>query len=122
MIEIQTNDSSALIEATISGHLRADDFGTVAPQVDEFIEKHEKVSVLLDLTEFHGWENITAARSHFTFIKDHHKRIERIAVVANKTWQHWISAVIGTFISSKEKCFDENQKDDARNWLTSVTV
>jgi len=122
MIEITTNDSSALIEARISGHLQADDFGEVAPQVDEFISSHEKVSVLLDLIDFHGWENVTAARTHFKFIKDHHKRIERIAVVANKTWQHWIAAVVGTFISSKEKCFDEHQKEEARNWLTSVTV
>ena len=122
MIEIQTNASNGLIEATVTGQLRADDFGSVAPQVDKFIEQHDKVSVLLDLTGFHGWEDVAAARTHFRFIKDHHKRIERIAVVANKTWQHWIAAVIGTFISAKEKCFDANQKDEARNWLTSVTA
>ncbi len=122
MIEIQTNDASSLIEATVTDQLKADDFSSVAPKVDAFIEKHDKVSVLLDLSGFHGWENVAAARTHFTFIKDHHKRIERIAVVANKTWQHWIAAVIGTFISAEEKCFDENQKDEARNWLTSVTA
>ena len=122
MIEIQTNDSSSLIEVTVTGQLRAEDFSSVAQQVDKFIEQHDKVSVLLDLTGFHGWEDVAAARTHFRFIKDHHKRIEQIAVVASKTWQHWIAAVVGTFISAKEKCFGEHQKDEARNWLTNVTA
>ena len=78
-----------------------------------------KIRVLLDLTDFHGWADLSAARTHFGFVKDHIHKVERIGVIASKHWQHWIAAVVSTFVPVEEKCFDAAEADEAKSWITA---
>jgi hypothetical protein len=61
--------------------LKADDFRQIGPQIDSLIEQHGKIRLLIDASGFKGWENIAAFESHAGFIKNHHRRIEHVAVI-----------------------------------------
>ncbi len=119
MIEFDNSPGSNVVCVKIKDQLHAEDFGAVAPKADQLIGEHGKIRVLLDLTDFHGWADVSAARTHFSFIKDHHHKVERIAIIAGKQWQHWIAAVVGTFVAAEEKCFDEAEADEARSWIAA---
>jgi hypothetical protein len=119
MIHIDDSSSSNLVSVSITGKLHADDSEVVRPQIDQRIDQYGKVRVLLDVRDFHGWADVQAARPHFAFVKNHH-RVERIAIVAKKQWQHWIAAVVGVFLDPQEKCFDETQAEEARQWLAET--
>lgn len=120
MIHFDHLPSSNIVSVSITGELHADDFEVVRPQIDQKIDQYGKVRVLLDVRDFHGWADVQAARTHLTFVKNHHHRVERIAIVAKKQWQHWIAAVVGVFLDPQEKCFDETQAEEARQWIVEI--
>ncbi len=103
----------------ISDELHVEDFGAIAPEIDRRISEHGAIRVLLDLTDFEGWASIAAAQTHFGFVKDHIHKVERIAILTSKEWQHWIAAVVSTFVAADEKCFDEDEADEAKSWLAA---
>ena len=61
--------------------LKVDDFSQIAPQVDSTIRQHGKIRLIIDASQFKGWENIAAFENHAGFVKDHQNKVERIAVI-----------------------------------------
>lgn len=116
MIKIQ-NESRNLIEVSVTGPLHAEDFREFGKQADALIKKHGNVRVLIDASGFDGWDDFDAAKHHFSFVKTHHEKVERLAVVAGYMWQHWLAGLAQVFIHPKIKVFDKGQIEDARTWL-----
>ena len=66
------------------GALRAEDFVTLASTVDPYIEQHGELNgLMLEAQSFPGWDDFAALVSHVRFVRDHHRRIRRIAVVSD---------------------------------------
>lgn len=61
--------------------LKVDDFSQIAPQVDSTIRQHGKIRLIIDASQFKGWENIAAFENHAGFVKGHQNKVERIAVI-----------------------------------------
>lgn len=64
--------------------LKAGDFRQLAPQVESIIHQHGKIRLLIDGSLLEGWENIAAFETRAAFVKDHQKKVERIAVIAGR--------------------------------------
>jgi len=43
--------------------LEADDFRQIAPQVDSIISQYGKIRLLIDASQFNGWENIAHSKT-----------------------------------------------------------
>ncbi len=72
---------------------------------------------MVDASRFEGWDNFDAAEQHFGFVKGHHEKVERLAIVAGHMWQHWLAALARVFVHPHIKVFDKNQVGEARKWL-----
>jgi len=116
MLKIKHNNSN-LIEVTIVDILKAEDFINLGEKADKLIKEHGKIRLLINASGFNSWENTKAAEKHFSFVKDHNKKVERLAVVAGHTWQHWLAALARMFIQPKVRVFDKDQINEARAWL-----
>jgi hypothetical protein len=84
VIQIETLSPDAL-KITPSIKLKADDFVAIAPEIDELIREQGQISLLIDATALHGWENSEALEKHILFVKDHQSTVKRIAVIAVMT-------------------------------------
>ena len=78
--------------------LKADDFRQLAPQVNSLISQHGKIRLLIDASGFNGWENVAAFANHVGFVKNHQRKVERIAVIAAHGWQHWVIGAVKMFL------------------------
>lgn len=116
MLTIKNNVKNFL-EISISGKLKSEDFNELKKISDTLIKEKGKIRVLIDASEFEGWENKDAAEKHFSFVKNHHNKIERISLVAGYEWQHWLAVFAQIFVHPTLKVFDKNQIEDARKWL-----
>ncbi|MBN1590555.1 MAG: STAS/SEC14 domain-containing protein [Pirellulales bacterium] len=119
MLEVLTTADN-VVELALQGTIRANDFDRIREHVDELIARHGAVRLLLDATEFEGWQDVEAAKTHFEFVKEHHDRVERIAVLGNRQWQHWLASAIGVFLHPEVKCFEPDEREAARMWLGEV--
>lgn len=119
MLEVLTATDN-VVELALKGTIRSTDFQRIEEHVDGLIAQCGSIRLLLDATEFDGWQDVDAAKTHFQFVKEHHSRVERIAVLGNHQWQHWLASAIGVFLHPEVKCFEPDQKQSALLWLAET--
>ena len=116
MIEMEVISGNAL-KITAPKKLYADDFQQIAPKVDSFISQLGKIRLLIDVSNFNGWSNAAALLSHIRFVKDHHQKVERIAVVGARNWQHWVIGVVRMILHPEVRAYDRSQQSEALRWI-----
>lgn len=116
MIKLE-NAKDNILKVIMPEKLQEDDFKKIALQVDEVIKKYGKIRVLIDASNFCGWEDLAAFEHHIGFIKKHHHEVECIAVIAGYSWHHWVAGTIKLFIHPEIKVFNKLQKNEAEQWL-----
>lgn len=115
-IGIERVNSDILIQLTAVGTLTHEDYQSIVPILESAIAgvKQEDVKVLLDATEFDGWE-LRAAWDDFKIGLKHGREFGKIAIVGHKDWQKKISKLADWFISGEIEFFEN--KVAAMQWL-----
>jgi len=108
MITIEPISARAL-KITVPEKVKADDFQQLASQIYPLSRQQGKIRLLIDASNFSGWENIAAFERHIGFVKNHHRKVERISVIAGHDWQHWVIRTIRLFVHPEVRVYDKGQ-------------
>jgi hypothetical protein len=119
MIEQIPLDSDQAVGFKMSGKLHDADYKAFVPLVDAAIAKHGKVRMLAQFHDFHGWD-LHALWDDIKFSTTHCTKIEKIALVGEKTWEKWMAQVCKPFTMAKVQYFDAGQLDAAKAWLAQA--
>ena len=99
------------------GPLRAEDFAAVAGVVDPYLDQHGELNgLVVDAPSFPGWEDFAALASHLRFVRDHHRRIKRIAVVSDSTLLSIGPKIASHFVSAQVQAFPSVERAAALAW------
>jgi hypothetical protein len=109
--------SDNVLRITAPEKLKADDFRQIAPQVDSIISRYGKIRLLIDASGFNGWENITAFENHAGFVKNHQRKVDRIAVIVAHDWQHWLVGAVRVFLHPEVRAYDKGHESEALQWI-----
>ena len=100
------------------GPLQAADFTTLAGHVDAYLENHGVLrGVLIRAKSFPGWNDFGALLAHLKFVREHHQRIEKVAVVADGAFANVMPLIAKHFIHSQVQHFEFTREDAAWDWL-----
>lgn len=104
------------ISMRVQGKLTHEDYARITPMLDAALNEvdHPKANVLLDATEFEGWE-LRAAWDDFKLGLKHGSDFNKIAIVGDKHWQQWAAKIGSWFISGEARYFDDFA--EALSWL-----
>jgi hypothetical protein len=103
------------------GPLRAEDFTALAGVVDPYLEeKGELKGLMVEATSFPGWDDFAALTSHLRFVRDHHRRIRRIALVTDSKAFAVAPKIASQFVSAEIRTFTTSERDAALAWLASA--
>lgn len=105
-----------IVAFRLSGRLSHADYQTFLPRLEKLIEESGRLSVLLELVDFHGWD-LAAAWDDFRFGMAHPDGFERIAIVGHGALQRWMTLMAKPFISAGVRFFEQEQLGDAWDWL-----
>jgi hypothetical protein len=111
--------SARALKITVPEKLRADDFDQLAREIGSLIRLHGKIRLLIDASNFSGWENIAAFERHIGFVKKHQQKVERISVITGHDWQHWVIGTIRLFVHPELRAYDKGEERKAVEWITS---
>jgi SpoIIAA-like len=103
-----------------SGKIAEDDFLRLTPTIDAAIAAHGQIRLMVDASDFTGWDNFAAFQRHAGFIRSHQKKIERLAVVTGHGWQEWLVDTMRMFLHPEAKAFAKDREADALQWLLSA--
>jgi hypothetical protein len=98
--------------------LRAEDFQAVARVVDPHIRDNGKLTgLLIDAPAFPGWDSFAGFIGHMRFIRDHHRKIDRVAVVTDSAVLTIAPRIAEHFAHPAFKVFKGGERDGALAWL-----
>lgn len=119
MIEQIPTGSDQVLGFAMSGQLHDADYKTFVPIIDEALTKHPKIRLLAQFHDFHGWD-AHALWDDIKFSTTHCTKLERIALVGEKTWEKWMAKVCKPFTMAKIKYFNASEIDAAKAWLAEA--
>jgi SpoIIAA-like len=120
MIEFLPQNDGNLVAIRFIGKLEHEDFEQLTPILDAQIEKDGgTIRLLLDLGEFDGWEDLHAMWDHFVLVKNHHKAVERIAIIGDEEWERRLAEYVVRFAVAEVGYYTTDRTEAAINWLAS---
>ena len=117
-IKIDEANNIAILEPT--GPLSKADFESAVTIIDPYIEKTGRLSGLIIHTKaFPGWDSFSALCSHLTFVRNHHKKVSRVALVTDSALGTFAEAVASHFVNAEIKVFPFLEMEAAKTWIRS---
>lgn len=118
-MKFELDSSQGLLVVNLARALSKDDFANLSQLLDAYYQTHPMLQGLLLRTQhFPGWENFSAFRAHLNFIKSHHRRIQRVAIVTDAFLGSLAKYLAGYFVAAELRQFAYQAEADARLWLT----
>jgi len=120
MIEHTLDTEKSILYLRPKSALEKSDFELLAKTVDPYIEKSGDLSgLIIEAPSFPGWESLGAMAAHFRFVRDHHKRVRRIALVTDSAIGNVAEKLASNFVAAEIKHFPAGQLDAAKLWVAS---
>ncbi len=108
---------SGVIVVEVKQALRAQDFDALAFTADAWIEAHGDLQgLVIHAREFPGWENLGSFLRHVRFVRDHHRKVRRIALAADTRLASLAPSIAELFIQAEVKSFGYDELSAAIAW------
>lgn len=98
------------------GKLEVSAYEGVDDKINDEFSRTQHPRLLLDLREFDGWSGLSALSQHFSLVREHRRKPERIAVVGDKSWQRLAEKVLSQFVNARTHFFDSEDYEGAIAW------
>ena len=108
-----------IVELKVSGKLTAEDYAVITPEVEQRMEKYDKIRLCIELHDFHGW-TAGAMWEDLKFDFRHFNDIERIAVVGEDRWEKGMTMFFKPFTAATVRYFDNHRLEEAQNWIREL--
>ena len=117
MLTVKIDEAQGVALLEPDGPLSKTDFESAVKIIDPFIEKNQHLHGLIIYTRsFPGWDSFAALSSHLKFVKEHHRKISRIAFVTDSMVGNIAEAVASHFVNAEIKGFSYQDLVQAREW------
>jgi putative intracellular protease/amidase len=121
MLEYTIIESAAILRVKPSGALTQEDFAGLTRFADSFLATHDEFAgMLIEAQSFPGWNTFASFASHLRFVRDHQRRIERVALVTDSTIAHIVEILAKPFARAQIRHFSLGQGEAAMDWLRST--
>jgi hypothetical protein len=108
---------AGVIVVEIKEALRAQDFDALSTTADQWIQAQGSLhGLVLHAHHFPGWENLEGLIKHVRFVRDHHKKIERIAISSDARLASLTPRVAEHFVEAEIQTFAYDKLEDAISW------
>lgn len=105
------------------GPLKAVDFAAVAREVDPYLAAQGPLhGILLEAAVFPGWSDVAAFLAHIRFVRGHHRRIRRIAVLTDSGFLTLMPRIATRFMGPDVRRFRPSDREAALDWLQSAPL
>jgi len=119
MISIDINEGQSLVTLKPAGPLSESDFARLTEQVDGYIDKHKVApNIMIVADSFPYWDSFKAVGAHLKFVRNHHRKVKKVAIVGDGVVLSVMPSVGDLFVAAKVKHFTKGQLDEARGWAT----
>lgn len=122
MLHIDLEQSDALATLRPEGALTEADFEHAANMVDQYIDEHGALrGLIINSRHFEGWDSFSAMLQHLRFVREHHARIGRVALVTDSPVGQLGEKLADHFVAADIRSFPFDDLIEARRWVARAT-
>jgi hypothetical protein len=102
------------------GELSAADFERVSRAVDPYLKtKGALTGVMIVAEDFPGWDDLGALAAHVRFVRDHRRRVNRLAIVSNDPVMSAMPYLARHFLVKESHLYPLEERDQALAWVSN---
>lgn len=118
MIEKMNESTGNALGFRAVGKIVKEDYAILVAEAEQVVAEAGSLRLLLDLEALAG-EEVKAWGADLKFGHDFRKKIEKLAIVGDKKWQKWLTAVADPFYAREAHFFHTADRDAAWAWVES---
>ena len=120
MIEHSFDTDNSILLVRPKSSLEQEDFVQLAKTVDPYIEETGNLKgLIIESPSFPGWNSFGAMVAHLRFVKGHHQRIKKVALVTDSALGNVAENLASHFVSAEIKNFSAQELENAKQWIMS---
>ena len=120
MLDYTLDTTRSILHLRPGAALTQEDFARLAKSVDPQIEKTGGLAgIIVDAAKFPGWDSFGALAAHLRFVREHHKKVKKIAIVTDSALGNVGEKLASHFVAAEIKHFPAGQAEAARSWILS---
>ena len=118
MLDYNLEKASGILTIEPKAPLTVNDFKALTADVDRYLASHDTLTgVLLGVAHVPGWENFAAFIQHMRFVRDHQKRIARVAVLTDNSLLKIAPEIAAHLAHPEFRVFASGDRAGAVDWL-----
>ena len=118
MIRFEPLPDRNVLVVSPDGPLEKADFERFSNEFETFnASGHKLAGLMIEARSFPGWSDFAALTAHLKFILEHHRQIDRIAVVTDSSLLKIAPHIGGLVIHPQIRHFDGKDRESALAWL-----
>jgi hypothetical protein len=103
--------------------LRAQDFDALAATTDDWIEANGDLpGIVIHARDFPGCQNLGGLIRHLRFVRDHHRRVRRVALASDSRLADLAPRLAEHFVQAEIRRFGYEELGDAVAWAEGAGV
>lgn len=115
-LEVHLDEALGVVVVEPHGRIRDGDFTALARMVDAYLENHELRGVVIHARSIPGWESFTALQEHVRFVREHHRRVGRVAIAGGGAILERAPALARHFVAAELRHFAHDELAAAIAW------
>jgi len=120
MLKTTLDKTTGIATLTPDSKLSESDFQNAANTIDPYIETEGHLrGLIISTRDFPGWESFSAFVRHLSFVRDHHKKSTRTAIVTDSAVCDLAQSIGKHFVAATVAAFAYNKEQEARDWIMS---
>ncbi len=118
MLDVQIDTEKNIVLVHPQGPLSAADFRAATEMIDPYLEKVGPLAgLIIHSKDFPGWDSFAALCSHLRFVKDHHSKVKKVAIVTDSIFGDLGEKLATHFVSAEIKSFPFDKLEEAKTWI-----
>ncbi|MCG3202200.1 MAG: hypothetical protein NFCOHLIN_02079 [Gammaproteobacteria bacterium] len=118
MLEHELDTAHSILIVRPRTALAARDFAALAGAVDPHIQATGGLAgIVIDTPSFPGWEGLGAMMAHLRFVRDHHRRVRKVAIVTDSAVGGVAEHLASHFVSAEIRRFHSGEVEAAKQWI-----
>jgi hypothetical protein len=105
------------------GELEAADFDRLSARLDPYLASAGVLEGVMIVAEhFPGWDDFAALTSHVRFVREHHTKVRKVALVTSDRLVSAIPRFASRFVDAEVRAFPMSRRDEALLWVGKSTA
>jgi len=120
VIDFTLDNARSILHVRPRSTLAADDFTKLSEVVDPYLEASGGLAgLIVETPGFPGWDGLRAIAAHLRFVREHHKRIKKVAVVTDSAVGDAAAQLGPHFVSAEIRHFAAGEAEAAKQWIAN---